>query len=335
MKAIGLLSGGLDSILAIKVLQEQGLEIEALNFHTLFCSCTPKGSSCSAAASAAKTLGVPLKVIATSDEFLEVVRRPKHGYGRNMNPCLDCRILKFSKAREYMLERGASFIFTGDVLGERPMSQNMEAMKLIERESGLAGLILRPLCAKLMEPTIPEINGWVDREKLLNIQGRSRKPQIAMAKDYGINDYPCPAGGCKLTEPNFANRLRDLMQHMPDFTKNDVQLLMTGRHFRLSGSTKAVMGRDANDNLKIMAYLKEGDIVMAVIDISGPTTLLRGADAEAWVEKAAIMTASFSKADGQDITVRISVTGGGRKEPVEMSVKPVSREMFDEVMLHQ
>lgn len=334
MKAIGLLSGGLDSILAIKVLQEQGIEIEALNFHTLFCSCTPKGSSCSAAASAAKTLNVPLKVISTSDEFLAVVKNPKHGYGRNMNPCIDCRILKFSKAREYMLERGASFIFTGDVLGERPMSQNMEAMKLIERESGLEGLVLRPLCAKLMDPTIPELKGWVDREKLLKIQGRSRKPQIAMARDYGINDYPCPAGGCKLTEPNFTNRMRDLMQHDPDFTINDVRLLMVGRHFRLSESTKAVVGRDAQDNLKIIAYAKPGDVLIEMTDTPGPTTLIRGADAESLLEKAGVITVSFSKGTASAM-VKAKVSGGSRKEPVEMAFKPEDRENFSSIMLAQ
>ncbi len=176
MRAVALLSGGLDSILAIRVLLEQGLELEALNFASVFCTCTPKHSACSAASSAVRQLGIDLVVVNTSEAFLEVVKHPKHGYGRNLNPCLDCRILMFRKAREYMRDIGAAFLVTGEVLGERPMSQRRQAMKLIEKEAGLEGLVVRPLSAGLLEPSIPEREGWVDREKLLSIRGRSRKP---------------------------------------------------------------------------------------------------------------------------------------------------------------
>lgn len=206
MKAIALLSGGLDSTMAIKVLLNQGIEVEAINFTTLFCRCTAKGSSCLASQKAAQMLGIGLRVFNVSSEFLEVVRHPKYGYGRNVNPCLDCRILMFKKARDYMTQNGASFIVTGEVVGERPMSQRKEAMGIIERESGLQGLIVRPLSAKVLPVSMPEKKGWVNREKLLAITGRSRKPQMRLASEYGIVDYPCPAGGCLLTDPGFAAR---------------------------------------------------------------------------------------------------------------------------------
>ena len=209
MRAVALLSGGLDSLLAIKVMLEQGVEVEALNFVSVFCTCTPKSSSCSAARSAVRQLGVPLKALNTSKQFLEVVKSPKHGYGRNLNPCLDCRILMFRQARTYLRKTGASFVITGEVLGERPMSQRREAMKLIEAEAGLEGLVVRPLSAALLEPTIPEQKGWIDRSRLLKIRGRSRKPQIELARTYGLTDYPCPAGGCLLTDAGFAGRMMD------------------------------------------------------------------------------------------------------------------------------
>ncbi|MGB2661131.1 MAG: hypothetical protein WBB86_06095, partial [Candidatus Omnitrophota bacterium] len=217
MKAISLLSGGLDSILATKLIIEQGIEVEAVNFLTVFCNCTSRGKTCLAGKSAADQLGVELKVMEVSKDYFEIIKNPKYGYGRNINPCLDCRVFMFKKAHEYMKETGASFIVTGEVMGSRPMSQRREAMRIIERDSGLGGLLVRPLSAKLFEPSIPEKEGWVDREKFLEIQGRSRKPQIKMAADFGINDYPCPAGGCLLTDVGFARRMRDLMAHKPDF----------------------------------------------------------------------------------------------------------------------
>ena len=225
MKAIALLSGGLDSTLAARVVMEQGVELEALNFVTVFCTCTNRGATCLASQKAVETLGIPLKVFNVSEEYLSVVKHPKHGYGRNMNPCIDCRIFMLMKTKTYMAESGASFIVTGEVLGQRPMSQRKDAMRLIEKEAGLEGLILRPLSAKVLQVTIPEKEGWVDREKLLRIQGRSRKPQIELAENYGIHDYPCPAGGCLLTDPGFAKRMKDLMVNRPDFSLNDVHLL--------------------------------------------------------------------------------------------------------------
>ncbi len=330
MKAIGLFSGGLDSLLSVKVMQEQGIEIEALNLNILFHPRTPEVC----VVSMAEKLGVPLKVIDAGQDLIDIVKRPRHGFGRNMNPCIDCRIMKFRKAREYMAESGASFIFTGEVLGERPMSQTMEAMKLIERESGLEGLVLRPLCAKLMEPTIPEIKGWVNREKLLDIQGRGRKPQIALARHYGITDYPSPAGGCKLTEPNFANRLRELMAHDPGFTINDVTLLMVGRHFRLSDKVKAVVGRDAQDNLRLVACATPDDLLIEMIDTPGPTTLIRGVDVESYLEKAGILTVSFAKSAGIGL-VKTRVSDGAGRKSVDMYFKPDDKDGFRVMMLAQ
>ncbi len=301
MKAIALLSGGLDSTLAARIVLEQGIELEALNFITVFCTCTSKGETCLASQKSVEALGIPLKVFNVSEEYLEVIKFPKHGYGSNMNPCIDCRIFMLKKAKAYMERSGASFIVTGEVLGQRPMSQRREAMKLIERESGLEGLILRPLSAKFLPPTIPEIEGWVDREKLLDIQGRSRKPQMQLAEQFGIRDYPCPAGGCLLTDPGFSKRLKDLMTHHPDFTINDVHLLKVGRHFRLSPDVKLIVGRRQDENQKIKTFARKEDILLKVNKIPGPLSLLRGRFKGDEVEKAASITARYCKAKDLDM----------------------------------
>ncbi len=275
-KAIALLSGGLDSILATRLILEQGIELEAVNFLTVFCTCTARGKTCLASKSAADNLGIKLKVFEVSKEYFGVIKNPKHGYGSNMNPCLDCRIFMFKKAGQYMVETGAKFIITGEVLGERPMSQRRDAMRIIERDSGLEGLILRPLSARLLEPTIPEKKGLVDREKLLAIRGRSRKPQIQLATQLGINDYPCPAGGCLLTDPIFARRMRDLMEYKPDFTINDVQLLKVGRYFRLALKARLVVGRNEEENNKLLKLAKDGDLCFYPTSIKGPVGIGRG-----------------------------------------------------------
>lgn len=276
VKAIALLSGGLDSILATRLILDQGIKVEAVNFLTLFCNCTVRGETCLASQSAAASLGVNLKVFEVTGDYLEIVKAPKHGYGRNLNPCLDCRIFMFKKAGEYMRETNASFIVTGEVLGERPMSQRMDAMRTIEDESGLTGLIVRPLCAKLMEPTVPEKEGMVNREKFLDINGRSRKPQIQLAGELGIHDYPCPAGGCLLTDKGFADRMRDLMRHNPDFTVHDIKLLKIGRHFRLGPSSKLIIGRDEEENDKLLALTKGDDLCVRPVTIPGPVGIGRG-----------------------------------------------------------
>jgi tRNA U34 2-thiouridine synthase MnmA/TrmU len=322
-KAIALLSGGLDSILAVRLMLEQGIEIEALNFMTVFCTCTAKGKTCLASKSAADNLGIKLKVFEISKEYFEIVKKPKHGYGSNMNPCLDCRIFIFKKAGEYMRKRGASFLITGEVLGERPMSQRRDAMRIIERDSGLDGLILRPLSAKLMEPTKPEKSGLVDREKLLSIKGRSRKPQIRLAKEFGIDDYPCPAGGCLLTDPGFANRMRDLIKHTPDFTVNDAELLKSGRHFRLAGNAKLAVGRNKAENERLSVLAGENDTRFWPIGTNGPTGVGRGDFSDEDISQASGIVARYSDREpGQEVTVLYEQ----RKTTKRIEVLPLSDE---------
>lgn len=294
-KAIALLSGGLDSTLAIKVVLEQGIEVVAINFITPFCTCSPKKSGCHISKRVAQNLGIELHIENVSQEYLDIIKSPLYGYGKHVNPCLDCRIFMFKKAAEYMKRNGATFIITGEVLGERPMSQRRDAMNIIERDAGLKGLIVRPLSAKLLPPTIPEKEGWVDRERFLTIQGRSRKPQLNLARQWKIYEYGCPAGGCLLTDPVFARRLKDLMNRKKDFTLNDIHLLKIGRHFRLSQTSKAIVGRNEEENKKLMTFVEEGDWVIQKSGLSGPLTVVRG-DAD---EKIKRLAASITAAYGQ------------------------------------
>jgi len=274
-KAVALFSGGLDSMLAIKLMLEQDIEVHALNFLTVFCTCTSKGCMHQATKAAAQ-LGVPLKVMNITEEYMDVVENPKYGRGRNMNPCIDCRIFTFRKAKAFMEEIGASFVITGEVLGERPMSQRRNAIEIIERESGLAGLIARPLSAKLFEPSVPEKKGIIDRNKLLDIQGRGRDRQIKLAKELSINDYPCPAGGCLLTDRGFSNRLKDLFKYNPDYDINDLHLLKIGRQFRIKESAKLFVGRNEEENKLLVTFPHPGDYIFDVVDIPSPIGLVRG-----------------------------------------------------------
>ena len=332
MKAIALLSGGLDSTLAAKVVMEQGVELEALNFLTVFCTCTNRGETCLASQKAVNALGIPLKVFNVSDEYLNVVKHPKHGYGSNMNPCIDCRIFMLKKAKVYMEEAGASFIVTGEVLGQRPMSQRRDAMRLIEKEAGLEGYILRPLSAKFLPVTIPEKEGWINRETLPEFQGRSRKPQIKLADHYGIRDYPCPAGGCLLTDPQFANRMKDLMLYSPNFSLNDVHLLKIGRHFRLSHNLKLVVGRNEEDNKKIQTFTQEGDILLKALQHPGPLSLLRGEPNGIEIEKAASITVRYGKA--KDLKrVEVLYKKGNEDSYRSISVTSIPDEKIRELMI--
>jgi len=330
MKAIALLSGGLDSTLAARVLISQGIELQALNFMTVFCNCTKRGETCLASQKAVAALGIPLRVLNVSEEYLDVVKQPRHGYGSNMNPCIDCRIFMLKKAKAYMEERGASFIVTGEVLGQRPMSQRKEAMRLIEKEAGLEGLILRPLCAKFLKLTVPEEEGWVDREKLLAIQGRSRKPQMRLAERFGIRDYPCPAGGCLLTDPQFARRMKDLIAHDPGFTLNDVHLLKMGRHFRLSPRCKLVVGRNEDDNQRIKTFARDEDELLKVLHYPGPLSLLRGERDDRAVEMSAAMTVRYSKARDLE-KVEVLCTRGESHRSV--FVTPLPEENLRDLMI--
>ncbi len=273
-----LLSGGLDSTIAVELMSREGLELIAVNFKTPFCLCDRKTSSggCgSYSRKVADSLGMELIMINATDDFLKVLKRPKHGYGANMNPCIDCRILFFRKAKEIMSQIGASFIITGEVLGQRPMSQHKRQMDIIEKESGLEGLVVKPLSAKLLPPSIPEKMGWINRERLLNIEGRSRKIQIALAKEFGINDYPCAAGGCLLTDQIFAKKIKDLMEHN-ELNLPNIQLLKAGRYFRLSREAKLVVGRDEGENELLARLAQDNDYFFWPSHINGPSAIGRG-----------------------------------------------------------
>ncbi|MBU2599331.1 7-cyano-7-deazaguanine synthase [bacterium] len=295
-KAIALLSGGLDSTLTIRLLLDQGIEIVALNFTSPFCQCNRKNSCQLESKKVAEKLDVKLKVIGLGKEYLEMVKSPKYGYGKNMNPCIDCRILMFKKAKSYMEEIKASFMITGEVLGQRPMSQHRKAMELIEKEAGLEGLILRPLSAQVLNPTLPEKIGIINRDKLLNIRGRSRRPQIKLALHYKINDYLCPAGGCLLTDPIFAKKLRDLLNHLKNPLWRDIKLLKIGRHFRVSNLTKVIVGRNKDENEQLLKLAKKEDSILKVTDYTTPVVIIQGRLNEEVIQLASKITVRYSDA---------------------------------------
>ncbi|MBE0429472.1 MAG: hypothetical protein IBX61_06325 [Thermoleophilia bacterium] len=305
-KAIALLSGGLDSRLAVKMILDQGIEVEAVNFVTVFCTCTARSSCKSEARKAAEEYGIGLKTLNTTRELLDAVRNARHGYGRGVNPCLDCRISMFRKAGEYMREAGAGFIVTGEVWGERPMSQRPDAMRLIEKESGLEGLIVRPLSAHLFEPSIPERKGWVNREKLMAMEGRSRKPQMQLAAEIGVNDYPCPAGGCLLCEKDFAVRLRTLLEENPDPPIAEIQSLRLGRIFFAGNGNRIIIPRNEEETRRLTALAQPGDVLMSAGGgIMGPTSVIKGKPVgEAALLEAAALTARYGQGrEAEKVTV--------------------------------
>jgi len=290
MKALALLSGGLDSILAVKLIQEQGIDIIAVNFTSPFYLC--REGVCSVA-NVAKQLKIPLKIMNIGKDYLKILKNPKYGYGKNMNPCIDCRIFMFKKAKKYAEEIGASFIFTGEVLNERPMSQNRKALSITEKEAGLKGKILRPLSAKLLPRTEAEKKEWVDRKKLLDIEGRSRKKQIELADEFNIKDYPQPAGGCLLTYKEFAAKLKDLFEHQKNIGIQDVDLLKIGRHFRF-GKNKIIVGRNESENKQLERMRGKNDYCFEVPDCGSPITLLQGPKTREAIKKAAALTLRYS-----------------------------------------
>lgn len=289
VKAVGLLSGGLDSLLAVRLLQEQGIEVIGVTFKSPFFG-TKKAKE------AAKLLGIPLRVVDITEELMEIVKNPKHGRGSGMNPCIDCHALMVRKAGEVMRREGAQFVFTGEVLGQRPFSQNRRALKIVEEESGLGDLLLRPLSAKRLPPTLPEREGWVDRDRLLGLYGRGRKVQLELAERFGIKDPPSAAGGCLLTDPVFSRRLRDLLDHVPDPPIREVELLKVGRHFRLSPRTKAIVGRRRGENEKLQALATPEDLLMEADGYPGPVLLIPGGGRESDWPKAAAICLRYSDA---------------------------------------
>ncbi|MGA2400343.1 MAG: hypothetical protein ABSG91_01390 [Syntrophobacteraceae bacterium] len=310
MRAIALLSGGLDSSLAVKLMIDQGIEVIALHFTSPFCNCTPKKAGCrNQARFIAEVLGVEIQVIAKGIDYLSIVKDPPHGHGRGMNPCIDCRIYMLGKTKERMASLGASFVVTGEVLGQRPMSQHRNAIELIERESGLKGLILRPLSAHLFPPSFPELEGVIDRERLLAITGRSRKKQIEMADRLGIRDYPCPAGGCLLTDPIIASRLRDLFNCTPDFDMTDIYLLKVGRHFRVQPALKVILGRNEAENSQIGSMAKRGHTLFIPENFKGPAALASGIPDEAETRLIGGMIARYSKDNSTPYEIRKEIIG--------------------------
>lgn len=299
-KLLVLLSGGLDSTLAVKAMIEQDLDVEAVIFTTPFCLC----DKC-AAESVVKKFGIKAHTVFLSQEYLDLVANPPHGYGSQMNPCIDCRILMLKKAKELARKLGVKCIVTGEVLDERPFSQTRRAMELLEKEVGLERKILRPLSAKLLPETEVEESGVVDREKLFSIRGRRRVPQMDLAKDWGINDYPCPSGGCLLTDPRFAERLRDLLKYKKRLELDDINLLRIGRHFRVYGC-KVIVGRNEEENQRLLSIAnRKKRPYLEAVGYMGPITVLEENCPEKVIEKAAEITVRYSDAPkGVEVDVK-------------------------------
>ena len=295
-KIVALLSGGLDSTLAIKTMQKQGFEVSAVAIKTPFCD-FDCGRGCGfEIREKADNLGVNLKTVYLGDEYIEMLKHPKHGFGSGMNPCIDCRAMMFEAGKKHMEEIGAEFIISGEVLGQRPMSQFAPALKKIEKLSNLEGKIVRPLSAALLPATDPEKNGLIKRKDLGMIRGRSRKEQLKMAKEFGIEDPPNAGGGCLLTDPAFSLRAIDLFKHIETPTTNDIDLLKIGRHFRLDQNTKLIVGRNKDENEIMHALALSNDILLEAKEHVGPTTLLRGNGIEKHIEFSAKITLRYSDA---------------------------------------
>jgi tRNA U34 2-thiouridine synthase MnmA/TrmU len=300
-------SGGLDSVVAAHLLKSQGLEVVALHFVLPFQSGV--GFDHAPVRRAAEALGVALRIEEEGEEFLAVLRSPEFGFGKNVNPCVDCRIHRIRKAEAIMRDIGASFIATGEVVGQRPMSQRKNTMGAIANRAGCNGCLLRPLSAKLLAPTVPEIEGWVDREKLFAISGRGRSEQLAYARRHGLV-HGTPGGGCLLTEKEVAQRYRDLESHEADFDIHDFKLLAYGRHFRIGDRTRLIVGRNHGENLILGALALSDDISVRMHEIEGPFGLVRGKAHDGALRQAAAIIARYSKQRDND-TAAVRIMRGG------------------------
>ena len=319
VRALGLCSGGLDSMLAALVLRQQDIDVAWVSFETPFFAADK-------ARAASRITGIPLTVQRITDIYLPMLRNPACGYGKNMNPCLDCHTLMFRLAGERMRSEGFDFLFSGEVLGQRPMSQTKTSLRYVEKHSGLAGYILRPLSARRLPVTIPETEGLVDRERLLDISGRGRKAQIALAAAFGVTEYPAPAGGCLLTDPNYSRRLKDLFDHQEEAREAELELLKYGRHFRLDSSTKIIVGRTQGENKKISDHHEAAyDILLRLKSYPGPTVLIARRAPRATVAKAAAICAGYSKAPRDQETDVIVMTSTSSEV---IRVRPLPPEMI-------
>ncbi len=319
-KAIALYSGGLDSTLAILVIMKQGIAVSAVTFLTsIGCGVLNQSSGYEKLLSTAGKFGFKVNPYDLSDKFIGIIKNPKFGYGKNMNPCLDCKILMLREAKEIMRATSADFIITGEVLYQRPMSQRRDTFPKIEKEAGVVGSVVRPLSAKRLRPSLPEESGLVDREKLYDFCGRSRKPQMMLAQELGLTDYPQPAGGCLLTDPVYSFRLRELLLHNPDAPRKELSLLRLGRHFRVSDSCKIVVGRDEMENAALQALTEKTDYVLSIEDYGSPITLIRGSAPNKILQLAAAICARYS--DARHLS-SVDVTVSKNGETFKMCIAP-------------
>ena len=314
IKAVGLISGGLDSLLATKLIIRLGIDVLGVCFESPFFDA--RGARKSAA-----PLGIPLITMDISQQYIEMLKNPRYGFGKNMNPCIDCHGLMVREAGKLMKEIGAAFVFTGEVLGQRPMSQRKDALRCVEKLSGIDGYLLRPLSAKLLPPTIPEQEGIVDREQLLDIQGRTRRRQQELAEKWGIKIYQSPGGGCMLTKEGFSRKLKELMENEPAFGIRDAELLKWGRHFRLPQKTKLIIGRNRTDNEKILELRTDTDTILKTSGYPGPVALIPREDRHVPHEDlllAAHIVAAYSDCpENQQCWVTVSSQKGTKRVAVE------------------
>ncbi|MEG2935748.1 MAG: tRNA 4-thiouridine(8) synthase ThiI, partial [Clostridium sp.] len=302
-RALAMVSGGLDSILAAKLIKDQGIDVIGICFRSHFFNEEN-------AKKMVKQIDIPLKVVDFSPAHFEMVKNPKNGYGKNMNPCIDCHAMMMRYCGQLLEELEADFIITGEVLNQRPMSQNRMALDRVKKESGIQSKILRPLCAKMLVPTEMEENGLVDREKLMDIQGRSRKVQMELAEQWGIKEYPSPAGGCKLTEPNYSVRLKELLTFNKDPEERELGLLRVGRHFRVTPNAKVVSTRTQDEVALLKKYLGKDDTILLVKDFNGSMVVIIGEATEEVIRFAAKVAIRYSKGkDEPKVTVKYAKFG--------------------------
>lgn len=296
IKAISLFSGGLDSSIAAKLIESLGIDVLGISFTTPFFSAEK-------AIQAADLISIPIKIIDFTDDYIQMLKKPRYGFGKNMNPCIDCHALMFKKAGDLMKELGYDFIFSGEVLNERPMSQNRISLKKVEKLSGYEGYILRPLSAKLLDITIPESEGKIDRNKLLNINGRSRKMQFELAEKFNITYYPAPAGGCLLTDKNFSTRLKDLFSINPEPKTECLELLKYGRIFKLQNDGRLILGRNEKENSAI-EKLNANDFIIDTPEVAGPLGVILNNYSDENILLAANILVSYCDAEtGSEVRV--------------------------------
>ncbi|EDT15592.1 tRNA 4-thiouridine(8) synthase ThiI [Clostridium perfringens] len=324
-RALAMVSGGLDSILAAKLIKDQGIEVIGICFKSYFFNEENAKRMC-------KQIDMPLEVVDFSEEHFEMVKDPKHGRGKNMNPCIDCHAMMMRYSGELLKKFDADFIITGEVLNQRPMSQNRQALNTVKKESGFSEKILRPLCALNLEPTEMELNGLVDREKLLKISGRSRKTQMELAEKWNIVDYPSPAGGCKLTEPGYAIRLSDLLDNQETVAKDEIEVLKYGRHMRVSPKNKVIVARNGEEWKEIVKFKREDDILVTSKNSTGAPVILRGEFNKEDLETAARICGRYCKEKDSD-AVEINYEKNGEINTI--TITPFKDEELKKYMINQ